>query len=103
MSDSQSENQNNIKEVNQKNAFLNTKSWLRLLYMVLFGFVFYVLMYVLGIVALVQAVYTIIVGSPCEKLLPFSKSLSEYVYQIVQFELFASDEKPFPFKDWPQV
>jgi hypothetical protein len=34
-------------------------------------------------------------------LLSFGDSLSQYVAQIGRFGTFNSDEKPWPFADWP--
>ena len=33
----------------------------------------------------------------------FSNALSDYIFQILKFLLYSSDEKPFPFADFPEV
>ncbi len=32
----------------------------------------------------------------------FGETLCEYIYQALRFLTYNSDEKPFPFADWPQ-
>jgi hypothetical protein len=33
----------------------------------------------------------------------FGKSLGIYLKQIAEFLSYASEEKPFPFSDWPEA
>ena len=50
---------------------------------------------------IVQFLYSWITGSPNEKLLSFSASLSEYVRQLIVYISFNSDTKPWPMGEWP--
>lgn len=75
--------------------------WTRLVYMVLVGIAYAVAETVFILVAIFQfmsALFTRQVNAP---LLTFASNLSWYIYQIVQFQTFNSEEKPFPFSDWP--
>jgi len=38
-----------------------------------------------------------------ERLVLFGRSLGRYLQQIAEFEIFATEEMPFPFNDWPSV
>jgi len=38
---------------------------------------------------------------PNTRLLTFGRSLGSYVQQLVNFQSFNTEEKPFPFNDWP--
>lgn len=56
---------------------------------------------VLLLVMLVQTVLNIFSGEPSTSIKVFGKSLGIYLQQISEFLSYASDEKPFPFSDWP--
>ncbi len=58
---------------------------------------------VLFVVAITQFIYTWLAGEPNEKILEFTEGLSEYAKQLVSYVGFNSDEKPWPFGDWPDV
>ena len=55
----------------------------------------------LGAVVLLQLGYRLFYGAPNAGLLGFGDSLSQYLAQIGRFGTFNSDEKPWPFADWP--
>lgn len=81
----------------------NVKSrsmWLRLLYMVLFGVVFWILWGVLAVVVGIQFLIALVTGSPNERLVRFGHELGIYYHDIVVFLTFKTDAKPFPFSDW---
>ena len=75
--------------------------WLRLLFMVLFGIIGWVLEGIICLIAVFQFIYTLFTDKPLDTIHTFSASLSTYVYQIVQFLTYVSEEKPFPFSSWP--
>lgn len=77
--------------------------WLRLLYMLLFAIVLQVSIAVFWLVTLLQFIFSLITGKPNQKLAPFADSLSEFIAQILRFECFVSEEKPFPFADFPEA
>lgn len=74
---------------------------LRVLWMLLFALVWYVAQMLLGVVVVVQLIYRILYSAPSASLLAFGDSLSQYLAQIGRFGTFNSDEKPWPFADWP--
>lgn len=74
---------------------------LRVLWMVLFALVWQLAELVLLGVVLLQLVLRLINGAPSRALMEFGDSLSQYLAQIGRFASFHSDEKPWPFADWP--
>lgn len=74
---------------------------LRVLWMILFALVWQVAELVLLALVLVQLVYRLTSGRPHVGAMNFGDSLSQYLAQIGRFGCFHSDEKPWPFADWP--
>ncbi len=74
---------------------------LRILWMLLFTLAWQFAELLLGGVVLVQLGYRLFYGAPSAALLAFGDSLSQYLAQIGRFGTFNSDEKPWPFADWP--
>lgn len=84
-----------------KNNLLDADTWLRVVFIVLFWFLLTLIGWVLGAVVLVQFVVVLITGERNEQLSGFGTRLGIYLKQIVDFMCFSSDEKPFPFSDFP--
>jgi hypothetical protein len=76
--------------------------WQRVAFVVLFWIVFYVAQLVVGAVALAQCVFVILTNNPNQHLLQFGDSLSKYIHDILRFVTFNSDQRPFPFSDYPK-
>ena len=74
---------------------------LRVLWMALFVLVWQVAELVLLALVVVQLVYRLFKGRPQVDVMNFGDSLSQYLAQIGRFGSFHSDEKPWPFADWP--
>lgn len=74
---------------------------LRILWMLLFTLAWQFAELLLAGVVLVQLGYRLFYGAPSVALLAFGDSLSQYLAQIGRFGSFNSDEKPWPFADWP--
>jgi hypothetical protein len=74
---------------------------LRVLWMVVFVVVWQVAVTVLAVVVLVQLAYRLFYGAPSLSLMSFGDSLSQYFAQIGRFGTFQTDQKPWPFTDWP--
>lgn len=75
--------------------------WLRALFMVLFGMLYSLAGTVLFVVAVLQFIFVLMGSAPNARLLAFGRSLGSYVQQLVNFQTFNTEEKPFPFSDWP--
>ena len=76
---------------------------LRIVWMLVFVIVWQLAEIVLGAVVLLQLGYRVFYGAPNGGLLAFGDSLSQYLAQIGRFGTFNSEEKPWPFTDWPEA
>jgi len=90
-----------INEEALKKNVKDKDSWLRFVYLLLFGLIFYICTFVLGLAALLQFLTKLFTGQPIKGLVDFGNDLAVYVSQIVRYLTFASDEKPFPFSPLP--
>ncbi|MCL4471363.1 MAG: DUF4389 domain-containing protein [Sulfuricella sp.] len=75
--------------------------WLRGVFMILFGILYSLAGTVLFVVAVLQFILVLLGSAPNTRLLAFGHSLGSYVQQLVNFQTFNTEEKPFPFSDWP--
>ncbi|MGI9294273.1 MAG: DUF4389 domain-containing protein [Pseudomonadales bacterium] len=91
-------------EENEQNDYtLDEPSiWKRALYMLLFAIIYSVSEFVIYVVVLFQLFAVVITGQSNEQLLAFGQSLSTYVYQIMRFLTFNSEQHPFPIGPWPK-
>lgn len=77
-------------------------TWIRILYMILFGFAFHIAIGILGAIAVIQALFKLFTGKVFARLMQFGQQLATYQYQIALYECFRTDVRPFPFADWPE-
>lgn len=75
--------------------------WMRALYMIFFAIAYSVAELLIGLTVIFQFLNILFTGNANVPLLRFGRNLSEYVFQIVQFETFNTEDRPFPFTDWP--
>ena len=75
---------------------------MRIAYVLLFCIVFSFMDIVLFLIALVQAVSSVVSGEPSQTLRNYGNRLASYLKQIANYVSFASDDKPFPFADFPK-
>ena len=85
-----------------KKNLKDRSNWLRGLFILLFVIFYNVAEIVLMAIVVVQFGFKLITGDLNEKLLSFSKSLSRYIYAVLQFITYESETMPFPFSDWPE-
>lgn len=74
---------------------------LRIIWMVVFFFVWQLAELVLLAVVVVQLVVRLFSGRVNEDLQRFGDSLSQYLAHIGRFATFNTEYKPWPFADWP--
>ena len=55
---------------------------------------------VVGLVMLIQFILRAATGHTNKNLLAFGHQLGQYLFAIVQFQTFNSEEKTFPFSPW---
>lgn len=77
--------------------------WTRAIFMILFGMFYSLAGTVLLVAAVVQFIFLLAAEQPNPRLAAFGSSLGKYIRQIVEYQTFASEEKPFPFSDWPRA
>lgn len=85
----------------QSSPVKDMSTWKRILFMVLFALIYGVAKVVVTAVVVLQAIFRLFTGNVNERLLTFGKQISDYIYQILMFLTFNSEEKPFPFSSWP--
>ncbi len=72
------------------------------LYVLLFWFILRIAEFVVAGVAILTFGFKLATGKPQPKVKEFGDSLSTYVYQVVSFMTYKSEDKPFPFQEWPK-
>ena len=88
-------------EQDLKENLKQKKTWLRGLYMLLFAVFYSVAEIVILVVVLFQFMLALFTAQTNARLVLFGKSLSTYVYQVMLFLTFNSEDKPYPFGEWP--
>jgi hypothetical protein len=76
-------------------------AWTRGIFMLLILLAIHVSGTVLFIVTLIQFALVLLGDAPNARLVSFGRSLGRYLQQCVNYLTYASEEKPFPFSDWP--
>lgn len=78
-------------------------TWMRGLYMLLFAVFYSIAEVVIGAVVIFQFLFALFTGKTNARLVLFGRSLSIYVYQVMLYLTFNSEEQPYPFGEWPQA
>ncbi len=87
----------------KKISLLNANTWIRGAYMLLFGLLLVAARLIISIVVVVQFLFVLFTGSDNDNLRNLGQGLGKWVYQTLMFLTFNSQEKPFPFDEWPAV
>jgi hypothetical protein len=75
-------------------------TWTRGLYMLLFAVIYGLAEIIITAVVVFQFLYVLITGKNIQNLLHFGQGLSTFVYDIMLFLTYNTEEKPFPFGTW---
>ena len=86
-----------------KSNLTSSKHWLRLFFMVIFAAILQLASMAMWILVVVQFLCSLITGQDNPNLRQFGHGLSIYIFDTLKFLTYASEEKPFPFADWPTV
>ena len=89
--------------INVNMSLTNVNTWIRLAYMVLFALLVMAARLLVSIVVIVQFALVLIFGRDNENLRNLGQGLGKWVYQAIMFLTFNSDDKPFPFDEWPAL
>ena len=81
---------------------LSPKQWIRIVLMLFFALISWLVRFVQILIAVVQAICVLISGEENERLRTAGMVTSIYQAQIWLFLTYASDSKPFPMSDLPQ-
>ncbi len=84
-----------------KSNLTSSKHWFRLVFMLLFAAILQLASIVMWVLVIAQFFFSLITGEDNQHLRRFGYSLSTYIYDVLKFLSYSSEEKPFPFADWP--
>ena len=77
-------------------------AWLRVLFMAGFVVALYVTGVVLLVIMLAQIIFSLLTGGDNSNLRRMGAGLSTYVSQILAYLTYNSEQRPFPFSNFPQ-
>jgi hypothetical protein len=80
----------------------SSEHWLRFVFMVLFAVISGVVSYLLTALVILQFVWGLVTGDGNEKLRKLGSSMAQYIYQVLRYLTYNTEDKPFPFADWPE-
>lgn len=83
-----------------KDNITNSNQWTRILYMLLFGVILYLVMTILCVVVAIQIIFALLTGNPNNEIRRFSGDLVRYLREIAAFLTYTEDTKPYPFQAW---
>jgi hypothetical protein len=75
-------------------------TWKRIFFILVFAVIVGLVRILLWAVILLQIASTLLSGAVNKNILDFGRKLSAYLYHILLFLTFNSDQLPFPFSDW---
>jgi len=73
----------------------------RIFYSVLFCFIGWMTVWVFAFVVLIQFGFLLITGQVNANLKGFNTEVGSFLTDLIKYLSFQTDEKPFPFRDWP--
>lgn len=86
-----------------KQNILSGRQWLRMLFMAGYILATWVLTLVLLVVIFIQTIIVLITGETNHNLRRFGIMCGVFMHQIIHFLVYGSDDKPFPFSDFPDI
>lgn len=86
-----------------KSNLTSSKHWLRLVFMLLFAAVLQIASICMWMLVIVQFLFSLFTGQDNPNLRKLGHEFSIYIFDTLKFLTYASEEKPFPFSDWPHV
>lgn len=84
------------------NEYEGKAGGMRILFVVLFWMIFYVSQLIIAAVAIGQCGFVLFTNKPNHYLMQLGDSLSKYVAEILRFVTFNTDQRPFPFAEFPR-
>lgn len=91
-----------VKGKGVEDNILSMEQWLRILLMIAFGVLSWILRFLQIIVAVIQALFALVTGRDNLNIRRVGTVLSLYQAHIWLYLSYGTDAKPFPFNDLPQ-
>lgn len=85
-----------------KDNIKRQSTWMRGLYMLLFSIFYTIAELILFAVIVFQFILKLLTGDTNDRLRKLGQSISTYIYQVLQFLSFNSEQHPYPFGAWPK-
>lgn len=85
-----------------KNNLTEKQTWIRGLYMLLFAACYSIAELILFAIIIFQFILTVLTRNSNDRLLKLGQSLSTYIYQIMLYLTFNSEQLPYPMGAWPK-
>ncbi len=79
----------------------NSEIFSRIFYTVLFAFIGWMSLWVFAFVVLIQFGFLLITGQVNKNLKGFNQEVGLFIYDMIKYLSFQTNQKPFPFRDWP--
>ncbi|MBL6946450.1 MAG: DUF4389 domain-containing protein [Rhodospirillales bacterium] len=79
----------------------NKDTWLRLVFMILYGIVFVISKYVVFLAAAVQFLFKLFTGKVQPQIQGLGFSLAVFLRETTEYLTFRSEQKSYPWADWP--
>lgn len=78
--------------------------WLRLVWMLLYALALYCLVApIVIVVTIAQFLFVLLSGEHNAQLRSFGVSLAEFMHEALRYLVYDTNERPFPFADWPRM
>ena len=87
----------------RKTHLTNPATWIRLGFMLVFTLLLMAGRLVISIIVVVQFALVLVTGHDNENLRNLGQGLGKWISQAFMFLTFNSEEKPFPFDEWPTI
>ncbi len=91
------------RELHLREHLTSRGTWMRGLHMVIFAIIYSVAEVVLTAVVVFQFATHLFTGRANERLVAFGRILSVYLYRILLFLTYNTEDRPFPFAPWPKA
>jgi cytochrome b561 len=98
-----SEQKQSIDREELKQNLLSLATWLRFLTMVVLLICVWAASMVAGVVVFLQFIFVLVTTRPNEGLQQLGAQLGQYLHWIIDFLVFSTDAKPFPFATWGEL
>ena len=78
-----------------KRNILSPAAWFRIVFMIVYGVLCWLLTFVIAVIAVIQAIISLVTGRDNGDLRHIGDKIAEYFYQMIRFLVYASEDKPF--------